>query len=91
MRESFALTISLFVMLALGVLLYGSMIGAENNTIWLGDDVTTSDRYTTLFNDSFTGRVVARDDGMCTVRCENGAEREFERHWLVKYDAEGDI
>lgn len=79
----------LFTLLVVFGLLIGmSMHGAETNTILLGDDVTTSDRYTTLFNDSFTGRVVAKDDGMYTVRDESGIERAFERTWLEKVDAE---
>ncbi len=50
----------------------------------LGDEVTTTDRYTELFNDSFSGWVVAKDDGMYTVMDETGAVREFDGHWLAK-------
>ena len=88
MRQSTAIIISLAVTFALGIFMYVCMTGAEGNTIWLGDEVTTSDRYTTLFNDSFSGRVVTKDDGMYTVRDENGTERELDRHWLDKVDAE---
>lgn len=84
MGDAKDMLLALTITFTIAIFLYGCMIGAECNTILLGDDVTTSDRYTTLFNDSFTGRVVAKDDGMYTVRCENGTEREFERHWLGK-------
>ena len=60
----------------------GCMTCAVDNMILLGDDVTTSDKYTTLFNDSFSGRVVAKDAGMYTVRDESGTERVFDRTWL---------
>lgn len=63
--------------------IYGCTNGAVNETILLGDEVQTTDRYTDLFNDSFSGRVISIGD-MYAVRDENGAEREFERHWLIK-------
>ncbi len=74
-----------FVLIVGGCLFTALCItGAEDNFIWLGDEVTTTARYTELFNDSFSGRVVTKDDGMYTVRDETGTEREFDRHWLAK-------
>ena len=84
MRQFTAIIISLAVIFTLGISMYVCMIATEKNTICLGDEVTTSDRYTTLFNDSFNGRVVAKDDGMYIVRDENGTERKFEKYWLEK-------
>ena len=52
--------------------------------IYLGDEVTTTARYTEFFNDSFSGRVVTKDDGMYTVMDETGGAREFDRYWLAK-------
>lgn len=78
----------LTLIFAFGLFMGICMIGAEDSSVHLGDEVTTTDRYTTLFNDSFTGRVVAKYDGMYTVRDENGAEREFEKYWLEKRETE---
>lgn len=64
----------------------GTVFGEQ---IWLGDEVTTSDRYTEIFNDSFTGNVVMTgSDGVYTVRDDNGTERAIEKTWLRKISAE---
>lgn len=62
----------------------------DNKIIELGDEVTTTDEYNTLFNDSFTGRVVAIDE-LYTVRDENMNDRTLAYRWIDKIDAEGDI
>lgn len=90
MRQSTAIIISLAVAFSFGILTYICMVGSENKFMGLGDEVTTIDEYTMLFNDSFTGRVVAIDK-LYTVRDENGTERTFAWKWIDHVDVEGDI
>ncbi len=64
----------------------------RDNTIYLGDEVATTDEYNILFNDSFSGNVVTTmRDKMYIVRNTNGEERTFERKWIDKTSAGGDI
>lgn len=55
-----------------------------------GDEVTTTDEYTKLFNESFSGRIVSIDE-LYTVRDENGTERSFDWKWIDHIDDGGDI
>ena len=63
---------------------------SENKFMELGDEVTTTDEYTTFFNESFSGRIVSIDKSYI-VRDENGNERTFKRKWIDHIDDEGEI
>lgn len=81
--------IMLTVAFMLALFIYGCMNGAIDKTILLGDEVRTTDRYTYLFNDSFSGKVVMKmPNAAYIVRNNNGTERTLSRHWLDKVDAE---
>ena len=81
--------ILLTVAFMLVLFLYGCMTGTAANDIMLGDEVRTTDRYTYLFNDSFSGKVVMKmPDAAYIVRNTDGTERTISRHWLDKVDAE---
>ena len=81
--------ILLIVVFMLATFVYGCMIGTAANSITLGDEVRTTDRYTYLFNDSFSGKVVMKmPDGAYIVRNTNGTERTLSRHWLDKVDTD---
>ena len=60
---------------------------SENKFMELGDEVTTTDEYNTLFNETFSGRIVSIDS-LYTVRDENGTERMFEWKWIDHVVAE---
>ena len=78
----------LTIVFILAIFIYACMNGAADRTILLGDEVQTTDRYTYLFNDSFSGKVVMKmPDGVYIVRNINGTERTLSRHWLDKADA----
>ena len=62
---------------------------SENKIMEIGDEVATTDEYNTLFNESFSGRIVSIDR-VYTVRDDNGNERTFGRKWIDHVDG-GDI
>ena len=79
----------LIVAFMLAIFIYACMGGAADRTILLGDEVQTTDRYTLLFNDSFSGKVVmTMPDGAYIVRNTNGTERTLSLHWLDKVAAD---
>lgn len=80
------LAIAIMVALAAFMLLTPS----QNKIMKLGDEVATTDEYNTLFNDSFSGRIISIAGGY-TVRDENGNERTFVWKWIDHVDTEGDI
>ena len=90
MSNAKEMLLALSITFAIGILLYGAMTSGGNKFMGLGDEVTTTDEYTTLFNESFTGRIVSIDS-LYTVRDENGTERAFEWEWIDHVDAEAVI
>lgn len=78
---------TLTITFAIGILLYGAMTSGGNKFMGLGDEVTTTDEYNILFNDTFSGRIVSIDS-LYTVRDENGTERMFEWKWIDHVDVD---
>ena len=76
------------MVVAVALFAYGCATSTVEGMISLGDEVETTTEYKDLFNDSFSGRVFAKDGGMYTVRDENGTERTFEWKWIDPVDAE---
>lgn len=58
----------------------------EKKFMCLGDEVVTTDEYTTLFNELFSGHIL-RMGKSCTVRDENWDERTFEWKWVDHVEA----
>ena len=86
--RTFAVCVIAGAMLIIAIVL--AFTPSENKIMELGDQVSTTDEYNTLFNDSFSGRIVSID-AVYTVRDENGNERVFEWKWIDHVDVEGDI
>ena len=87
MQAAKEMLITSTIFFAIGILLYGAMTSGGNKFLHLGDEVTTTDEYNTLFNESFSGRIVSIDR-LYTVRDENGTERMFEWEWIDHVDVE---
>ena len=74
------LVLPVLVLVSIVIIIIWSVPGSD--FIAIGDEVETTEEYSTIFNDSFTGHVISARNGVYLVRCDNGTEREFVSKWI---------
>ncbi len=75
-------------MLVAGLIIYD--INTYNTAYALGTEVETTEEYTTMFGDSFSGRILSPPsywERAIIVRNADGVERVFAARWLEPVEA----
>ena len=79
--------VTIIVILSMFLFVFAWCAGEKDrvaNTISLGMGVQTTSEYEQVFNDSFEGNVIKKDQQMYTIRDPNGTERTLDKCWLEK-------